>query len=155
MLILNEVFEMIINDRGINCIPSINKHSIIQKRIQRSKTPEQKLAFSKKMSEARKKVWNSWGLRKRTQFAKKLSVYQKQRQANMSEDEKIKISKKLSDVMKKYWETDTEEKRNFHGSNCTRGLKKSWESRIVYEREESPRINDYAGVLSMSDLEQL
>lgn len=149
MLIPDTLFFCILNEKGLTCFPKINRRSVGRRRYWKTVTPEEREAYSKMRSRVQKEtVKNNPHLREiRRQSFKK--------------------------VTQKYWDSISEEKKQEHINKMSRGMKKKWDNanpenfaplkallennikKNIFEIEEVERINDYAGVITESQLLQL
>lgn len=152
MLIPETLFDCIKNSRGLECFPVINMHGIRISRYHKNKTPEQKKAFSKTMSKTMKKVRRKY-------------------MDNITPAQEKAFAERMRKGSKKYWKNVSEEDKKIHTSLMSKGMKKAWEEgrvdigtpeqirarvhKVGSIEENLPRINDYSGVISMSDLESL
>lgn len=151
MLIPDTLFFYIMQNRGICSFAPVNLHSIRMKRFWKSKTSEEKAEFSAMRSKVQKKTY------------KKLPAYKKK-----------KISKRFSVGMQKYWDNVSDDQKADHVSKMSSGMKKAWDEsddefgpKIANRKNiamlnddvdvihDVPRINDYAGVITASDMASL
>lgn len=138
-------------ENGLKCFPKINKRSINLKRYWKNRTPEQAKAFSEMRSRVQTKV-----------------------EANRSKASKKKQSDTLSKGMQKYWDSVDEERKKLHIQKMSKGMKEAWENsdenfkplislqeahREMHSKvkfiDNLPRINDYCGVITSSEMAQL
>lgn len=148
MLIPKTLLYCIMNERG--SIPVINMGSVRKKRAWRNKSPEEKAAFSKMRSETQKRVF--------------------QEQPHLR---KIR-AESFRKATQKYWDTVDEEKKAQHIKNMSKGMKKAWDEadenfgpKIAVQKnvkmfngdveviDNLPRINDYCGVITESQMREL
>jgi hypothetical protein len=148
MLIPKMIFHCIRNEHGFVCFPAINHHAVKVRRTWRNKTPEERAAISATRSECRKRDYQR---------------YPYLREAR---------GKVCSKTIKKYWKNIDAETKRKHYERVSKSVKKAWDEGIVYiptlnalqkinaERKviiekDLPRINDYCGVITSSELAQL
>jgi len=150
-LIPDLLFVFILNFREIPAFPRVNKKSVASKRYWNSRTAEQRAEFSQMRSEVQKKTY-----------------------ANLPKSKKQKISQRFSIGMQAYWDSVTPEEKASHVKKMSAGMKKAWENAdedfgpklanarnikklnkgLIVEKN-LPRVNDYCGVISASDMAQL
>lgn len=166
MLIADTLFLCIRNECGLDCLPVLKWRSISMKRYWKSRTPEQLAAFSKMRSEDRKRVM-------REQRIKRLSKYWHDPKRNAN------VSKAVSKRLKREWANMSEEEKKARIDNLQKGRRKFMEEHAHLPPEEHPclkhltstkkkklkdhveiiedvpRINDYCGVITESQMEEL
>lgn len=155
MLVPSTLFYYIRNSHGLDCFPKLSKHSIGVRRYQRSKTLEQKEAFRKKMSEVMSKIMP--GVRKRYC-------------ANCTPAQKKAFAKRASKISRAYWDNTTLEERRINAIPAKIATAKyhadrkkaskvyastSKTHKIGSIEENLPRINNYRGVITESQLEEM
>jgi len=146
MLIPNMLFYCIMNEKGISCIPLINKRKVGQQRRWDNISPEKRKEFSEMRSRIQKEV---------------------------EKDPRIKAihAKTFKRVVQNYWDNVSEEQKTEHCKKMSKGMKKAWNEaddsfgpKIANEKnvqifkkleEIAPRINDYCGVITSSELASL
>ncbi len=151
MLVPDTLFFYICNNRGIRFLPAISLYSVRGKRWWKNKSKEEKTDFSKMRSEVQKNVF-----------------------ANRSEKEKKEFFSATSKAKKEFWDNVDDEWKENHIDKMSSGMKKAWEegdedfgSRVAHEEnikalngnleiiDNLPRINDYAGVITASEMVEL
>lgn len=105
----------------------------------------------------------------RAEHKRKQSEYKKRYCANLTQKKKNEINKKISKTIKKKYSAYSDEKLQKMIKPALEGLRKVYDdpekrkerfktigfcNQIIVEKD-LPRVNDYAGVVSLSDLESL
>ena len=124
--------------------------------------------FTKEEWSARiKKGWDKKDKESMQKFAKLKSIQTKRHYKQKSKAEKDEVSRKFSIGMKKYWENVSKEKKEAHIIKMSIGMKNKWEKdksafngnianiNSHFNIIHAERINDYAGVITISDMETL
>lgn len=150
MLVRDSVFDWILYNKGINCFSAINIRSVKAKRAWQRKPQHEKDAFSAMMSEKTKKSFSKNSKRRR---------------------------KKLADTFRRntqsYWDNISEEDKRIHVDKMKKGMKDAWDNadddfpskkttdfkhingNIEIQEIVEPKINDYAGVITTSEMGSL
>jgi hypothetical protein len=125
-------------------------HSVVLKRVWQNKTPEEKAKFSAKRSKIQKRVFAKYP-RLRKMKSESFKKVAKKYWNNISEEQKAAHIKKMSAGMKKAWDESDE---NFGPRIANKENIKLLNGDFEIERD-LPRINDYAGVITASELTTL
>lgn len=150
MLVPDTLFFWIMQNRSISCFPAISLHSVRAKRAWNNKSPEEKAKFSEIRSKVQKRVFRQNPKLKKA-FHKGTSESKLEFWENIDEDKKKAHIAKMSAGMKKAWDESDE---NFGPRVANRENVKILKGNIEIERD-LPRINDYCGVLTESQLAEL
>ena len=173
MLIPNTLFFFIRNERNVSRFPLINVYSVKSKRYWNNLTPEQRVEISKKCSIGTKRYFANRTPEQRVAYSAMRSRVQKETIKANPHLRKIR-AKSFREVTQKYWDTVDEKKKTEHIKKMSAGMKNAWDSadenfgpKIPHERnrkiflvkkiikKDLPRINDYCGVLTSSQMAEL
>ncbi len=151
MLIRDSVFNWILYNRERDCFSVINMYSIRAKRGWAKKPDEEKAALSLLRSKIAKKVFAKYSPESKKYFFSRTSEAKQEFWDNISAEDKEKHIAKMSSGMKKAWDNADENfgpklahERNIKNSNGHYDVK-----------QNCKRINDYAGVITLSDMDSL
>jgi len=137
-------------ERGLSFFPAINKRSVRLKRTWKNKTPEEKAEFSAMRSRVQKEtIKNNPHLRKIR--AKSMREVVTNYWKTIDPDKKTEHIKKMSDGMKCAWDNANDD---FGPKIANKENVAKINGRTTFV-DDLPRINDYSGVITHSEMAQL
>lgn len=145
-----------------------------RRKARKNRTPQEKEELFKSLSARFKKMWKNRSKEERAAFCVLRSKTQKEVFNKFPKLRHIR-AKSFRKVTLKYWATVSEEKKKIHLKKVSVGMQKAWDEsdenfpsllaleKLILKRKQNgfivekdlPRINDYAGVITLSDLETL
>ena len=173
MLIPDCLFYFILQNHGYPSFKPINLHSVRIKRYWKRLSDEEMEKWRAERSADARRYWDNLSEEEREEFRAMRSRVQKETFKKHPHLRKIR-AKSFKKATQKYWDTVSEKKKSEHIAKMSAGMKKAWDEsddnfgpkvanrknvvrlngNIKIEKDV-PRINDYAGVVTFSEMEEL
>jgi len=150
MLIPEMLIICIKNERGIEC-KKLDKRVLAIKHYYATATPEQRAEHKRKQSENKKKYWASLTKKEIEIQRKKNSKGVKKAYSKFSKKKLLELLKPAHIALRKIYDDPIKKQEHIKKYFNMSGIKKYVKGKSLIEKD-IPRINDYSGVLSMSDL---